>query len=78
MDAADPTGAGDSFAGGLSGVIAAGGSDAPDFGEISRAVVTESVIASYTCEAFSTERLQEMTRDDIAERLKVFRHMCSF
>ena len=74
----DPTGAGDTFAGGLAGVIAAGGPEAPDFGEISRAVVTGSVLASFTCEAFSTERLQELTRDDIAERLKVFRHMTSY
>ena len=74
----DPTGAGDTFAGGLAGVIAAGEAHTPTFGEISRAIVTGSVLASFTCEEFSTEKLQTLSRDDIAERLNKFRHMCSF
>ena len=68
-EVADPTGAGDSFLGALAGYLAATGRDSFSFEDIRRAVVDGSVVASFTCEAFSTRRLQEITRADIDGRL---------
>ena len=67
-EVADPTGAGDSFLGALAGFLAATGKSEFSFDDIRRAVVEGSVVASFTCEAISTRRLQEITRDDIEER----------
>ncbi|MEI7956811.1 MAG: PfkB family carbohydrate kinase [Verrucomicrobiota bacterium] len=68
-EVADPTGAGDSFLGALAGYLAATGREAFTFDDIRQAVVEGSVVASFTCEAFSTRRLQEITRADIELRL---------
>jgi sugar/nucleoside kinase (ribokinase family) len=57
----DPTGAGDSFLGGLVGWLAAHGKTKPTFEDLKSAVVHGSVVASYTCEAFSTHKLQTVT-----------------
>lgn len=65
----DPTGAGDSFLGGLSGWLAAQGKTRPSFADLKSAVVHGSVTASFTCEAFSTHKLQTVTQADIAQRL---------
>jgi sugar/nucleoside kinase (ribokinase family) len=67
-EVADPTGAGDSFLGALAGYLAATGRSEFTFEDIRRAVVEGSVVASFTCEAFSTRRLQELTRADIEQR----------
>ena len=67
-EVADPTGAGDSFLGALAGFLAATGRTDFTFDEIRQAVVEGSVVASFTCEAFSTRRLQEITRADIDPR----------
>ncbi|MEI7912637.1 MAG: PfkB family carbohydrate kinase, partial [Verrucomicrobiota bacterium] len=68
-EVADPTGAGDSFLGALAGYLAATGRAQFSFDDIRQAVVEGSVVASFTCEAFSTRRLQEITRADIEQRL---------
>ncbi|KAB2643227.1 MAG: carbohydrate kinase [Verrucomicrobia bacterium] len=68
-EVADPTGAGDSFLGALAGFLAATGREQFTFDYIRQAVVEGSVVASFTCEAFSTRRLQEITRADIEQRL---------
>jgi len=68
-EVADPTGAGDSFLGALAGFLAATGREQFTFDDIRQAVVEGSVVASFTCEAFSTRRLQEITRADIEQRL---------
>jgi len=65
----DPTGAGDSFLGGLSGWLSANGKTKPSFADLKTAVVHGSVTASYTCEAFSTHKLQTVTKEDVAARL---------
>jgi sugar/nucleoside kinase (ribokinase family) len=65
----DPTGAGDSFLGALAGYLAATGRSSFTFDDIRQAVVEGSVVASFTCEAFSTRRLQQITRADIDQRL---------
>ncbi len=71
MDVADPTGAGDSFLGALAGHLASTGKTSFEFDDIRRAVVYGSVVASFTCEAFSTNRLATITREDIEARLKL-------
>jgi sugar/nucleoside kinase (ribokinase family) len=68
-EVADPTGAGDSFLGALAGYLAATGRRQFGFEDIRQAVVEGSVVASFTCEAFSTRRLQAITRGDIEQRL---------
>lgn len=75
---ADPTGAGDSFLGGLAGYLARETAAGYGFEAIRRAVVQGSVIASFTCEAFSTRRLEQINRDDLAERLAQFERMSSW
>jgi sugar/nucleoside kinase (ribokinase family) len=65
----DPTGAGDSFLGGLVGWLAAHGKTKPTFEDLKSAVVHGSVVASYTCEAFSTHKLQTVTPLDVAQRI---------
>ncbi len=74
----DPTGAGDSFLGGLSGWLAANGKTNPTFDDLKTAVVHGSVTASYTCEAFSTHKLQTVSKTDIAARIAALRSYTSF
>ena len=66
----DPTGAGDTFAGGFLGYLASAGelSDAA----MRRAVIVGSVLASFCCEAFSLDRLLPLTREEIDERYGAF------
>jgi cytidine kinase len=72
-DVRDPTGAGDSFAGGFMGALASGGK----LGEagIRRAMVYGSVVASFGVEEFSLDRLETLTIDRIEERASLFREM---
>lgn len=69
----DPTGAGDSFAGGFMGYIAS----QPDLNRevIKRALFYGGVMASFSVESFGTERLQGLTRDEIEARFQVFREL---
>lgn len=68
-EVADPTGAGDSFLGALAGHLAASGRASHSFEDLRAAVVQGSVVASFTCEAFSTRRLQTLTPQEIGARL---------
>ncbi len=74
----DPTGAGDSFLGGMAGWLAANGKSKPTFEDLKTAVVHGSVTASYTCEAFSTLRLQDVTKADVAARIAELRSFTAF
>ncbi len=74
----DPTGAGDSFLGGMAGWLAANGKTKPTFADLKTAVVHGSVTASFTCEAFSTHKLQTVTKDDITRRLNELRSYTDF
>jgi len=69
----DPTGAGDSFLGALAGHLAAKGSTEPDFDALRNAVIHGSVLASFTCEAFSTRRLETLDAAALQERMDHFR-----
>jgi sugar/nucleoside kinase (ribokinase family) len=67
----DPTGAGDSFAGGMMGHIAA--SNATDFRTIQSGLAWGTVMASFTIEHFSLARLASLDRAQIEERMRAFR-----
>ena len=69
----DPTGAGDSFAGGFLGYLASQGSE--DDVTLRRAMTFGSVLASFNVEEFGTERVQRLTRDEIDGRFEEFRRM---
>jgi sugar/nucleoside kinase (ribokinase family) len=72
----DPTGAGDSFAGGLLGYLdAQGGAD--DDAAIRRAMTYGSAVASFWVEQFGCERAERLTREEIDERYEAFRRMTS-
>lgn len=66
---ADPTGAGDSFLGALAGHLSSTEKTEYSFEDIRQGVVYGSVAASFTCEAFSTHRLQEIRSEDIQDRV---------
>jgi sugar/nucleoside kinase (ribokinase family) len=69
----DPTGAGDSFAGGFFGYLAAQPQLTPD--AFRRAMFYGSTMGSFACERFGTERLQQLTREEIDNRFTVFREL---
>jgi sugar/nucleoside kinase (ribokinase family) len=75
-DVFDPTGAGDSFAGGFMGYLAQTGdlSDA----NFRRAVVVGSAMGSFAVEKFSVQRLLEINRGDIDARVAEFRQLVAF
>jgi sugar/nucleoside kinase (ribokinase family) len=77
-DIHDPTGAGDTFAGGLAGYLAAQAQQKVTFETLRKAVVYGSVLASFNVEAFSLERLRTLTLNDIEERYQMFRLMSQF
>jgi sugar/nucleoside kinase (ribokinase family) len=74
----DPTGAGDSFAGGFMGYLASLGPAAlADNLELRRAMTYGSVLASFNVEEFGTERVARLTRKEIDERYSELRRMTS-
>jgi sugar/nucleoside kinase (ribokinase family) len=77
-DIHDPTGAGDTFAGGLAGYLASNADGEVTFAHLRKAVVYGSVLASFNVEAFSLERLRTLTQNDIDERYSMFRLMSQF
>ncbi|MHA3773501.1 PfkB family carbohydrate kinase [Verrucomicrobiota bacterium sgz303538] len=77
-DIHDPTGAGDTFAGGLAGYLAAQNHGEVTFDSLRKAVVYGSVLASFNVEAFSLQRLKSLTQNDIDERYAMFRLMSQF
>jgi len=77
-DIHDPTGAGDTFAGGLAGYLAGLGKQEFHFQDLRRAVVYGSVVASFNVEAFSLDRLRSLTDEEIEDRYRSFRLMSQF
>jgi sugar/nucleoside kinase (ribokinase family) len=76
QDVYDPTGAGDSFAGGFMGYLAQ--AEAPTGPELRRAVIYGSAVASFTVQAFGVERLRALTRADVEERVREFQRFTQF
>lgn len=72
----DPTGAGDTFAGGFLGYLAS--RHEHDDREFRRAIIFGSVLASFTVEKFSLDRLREITLEDIYKRYRAFRALTHF
>lgn len=72
----DPTGAGDTFAGGLIGYIAR--RDDTSFDTLKTAIIYGSAMASFTVEKFGTDRLLEISEDDVRNRLAAFAGLVSF
>src|SRR5207253_2416589 len=70
--------AGDTFAGGLAGYLAANANQNVTFELLRKAVIYGSVLASFCVEAFSLERLRKLTQDEIAERYQMFKMMSQF
>lgn len=75
----DPTGAGDSFAGGMMGRLSArGGHDLGSFESIRDALAHGTIIASFNVESFSLERMQTISRSDVNDRYDEFASMMRF
>jgi sugar/nucleoside kinase (ribokinase family) len=72
----DPTGAGDSFAGGLMGYLDS--DDSPPPGRLRRAMAYGTILASLTVEDFGLNRLLRTDRDEINRRLEEYRNLLSF
>jgi sugar/nucleoside kinase (ribokinase family) len=70
----DPTGAGDSFAGGFLGYLSSQ-EDWSNEASLRRAMTYGSVIAAFNVEEFGTERVSRLTREEIEERFEHFRRM---
>jgi sugar/nucleoside kinase (ribokinase family) len=75
-DVVDPTGAGDSFAGGLMGYLCSDATPPP--GRLRRAMAYGTVVASFTVEGFGLERLLRTNRTEVDRRLEAYRQMLSF
>ena len=80
-DVRDPTGAGDSFAGGFLGYLdgrRAAGESVLDHAVLRQAMAHGSVLASFNVEDFGTERVASLTREAIDQRLRDFRRITHF
>ena len=68
-DVVDPTGAGDTFAGGFMGYVAAHAGEELADELLRRAIAYGTALASFNVEAFGTERMQTLTGEEVAERV---------
>jgi len=75
-DVIDPTGAGDSFAGGMMGYLAEQGDFEPK--TLKKAMAYGTLAASFTVEDFSLDRLKQIEREDLDQRMEEYRRMLSF
>jgi sugar/nucleoside kinase (ribokinase family) len=74
----DPTGAGDSFAGGFVGYVAAHPREDLDHGLLARAMAYGTALASFNVEEFGTERVARLTSEEISERVADLQRITSF
>ncbi len=74
-EVSDPTGAGDTFLGALAGYLASLGTTTYSFSQIRDAVIRGTVMASFTCEEFSTRRIEDLAEGELLKRLEIFREM---
>ena len=72
----DPTGAGDTFAGGFSGYLTKTGDIS--FENMKKAIIHASNLASFCVEKFGTERMENLNRDEVQRRLQQFRELTQF
>ena len=76
-DVYDPTGAGDTFAGGFFGYVANSGGDISD-ANLRKAVVYGSAMASFTVEKFSLERLKTLSAEQLTARVRMLKELSHF
>jgi sugar/nucleoside kinase (ribokinase family) len=74
----DPTGAGDTFAGGLAGYVAAHPGEPVSHELLTRAIAYGTALASYNVEEFGTERVARLNADEVGERVADLARMTSF
>lgn len=72
----DPTGAGDTFAGGFSGHITSTGNIS--FENMKKAIIHGSNLASFCVEKFGTKRMENLSKDEVSSRLKQFKELMQF
>ncbi|TVZ56142.1 sugar/nucleoside kinase (ribokinase family) [Lutibacter sp. Hel_I_33_5] len=72
----DPTGAGDTFAGGFCGYLAK--TEDISFDNMKRAIIHGSNLASFSVEKFGTQRMEELTEDEVKNRLQAFKEITQF
>jgi len=72
----DPTGAGDTFAGGFCGYLAK--TEDISFENMKNAIIYGSNLASFCVEKFGTERMQELTKQEVKSRLQAFKELTQF
>ena len=72
----DPTGAGDTFAGGFAGYITQ--SESISFDNMKQAIIQGSNLASFCVEKFGTERMLQLKKEEVQERLKQFKSLTHF
>lgn len=72
----DPTGAGDSFAGGFMGFLAS--TNDLSFDNMKRAVIAGSAMASFCCEEFGTGKLENLSKEEIEDRIYAFVNLTNF
>jgi sugar/nucleoside kinase (ribokinase family) len=77
-DVVDPTGAGDTVAGGFMGYVAAHASEELSDELLRRAIAYGTALASFNVEAFGTERMQTLTGDEVAERVAELQRVTRF
>ena len=77
-EVADPTGAGDSFAGGFLGYLDSVGAENPNGDDLRRAMVFGSVMASFNVEDFGTERVRALEPSEVEARVSDFKSLTHF
>src|ERR1700757_808359 len=77
-DIHDPTGAGDTFAGGFAAYLASLEKEAFEFADLKKAVVYGSLLASFCVESFSVDRIKTLSRKEVEERYELFKLMSHF
>ena len=76
LEVKDPTGAGDTFAGGFMGYLAK--TDDLSFENMKRAIIYGSAMASFCVQEFSLEKLQDITQGELSERVQQFKELVHF
>ncbi|HEX5782427.1 MAG TPA: PfkB family carbohydrate kinase, partial [Solirubrobacteraceae bacterium] len=77
-DVVDPTGAGDTFAGGFMGYVAAHAGEELSDELLRRAIAYGTALASFNVEAFGTERMQTLTGEEVADRVAELQRVTRF
>jgi sugar/nucleoside kinase (ribokinase family) len=72
----DPTGAGDAFAGGVFGYLARANSTRVD--DLKRSIVYGCALGSFACEEFGPSRLETLGREEVEDRVRLFRELTHF